>query len=61
MNIFLKAFSLEQEPHIIVVTWFNPGGATYYNGNNKLISYEMSKLYEMGDAVAEASKDIHLN
>jgi hypothetical protein len=34
MNIFLKAFSLEQEPHIIVVTWFSPGGATCYNENN---------------------------
>lgn len=28
MKIFLNAFSFEHDPHIIVVTQFNPFGAT---------------------------------
>lgn len=36
MKMFLKAFSLEQEPHIIVVIQSNPFGATF---NNMLLSF----------------------
>ena len=55
MKMVLKAFSLEQEPQAIVMSWDIPLGATYGEGNSRGLptppSLQLSRYMRAGNQV----------